>query len=103
QLALVEAGQLEDTAAGREDATVGVADDHAGAGRRVVVVHQLEQEAEAAAVAADRRRVGQALAPVVVDRAVLAVRADEVGHASIVAAPSTATVYDGSTRAGSAS
>src|SRR5437867_195873 len=63
-----------------DEEAAGVADDHAGRRRGVVVVHQLEEEAEAAAVAADGRGVGQALAPVVVDRTVLAVRADEVRH-----------------------
>src|SRR5205085_10556473 len=59
---------------------LGVADDEAGIGRRVVVLHQLEEKAEPAVVAADRLTVEQALAPVGVDRALLAVRADEVGH-----------------------
>ena len=48
---------------------VAVAGQEAGVGRRVVVLQQLEQEAEAAAAAADRL-VREALAAVVVDRAV---------------------------------
>ena len=58
-----------------------VAGDEPGVRRRVVVVQQLEEEAEAAALARDRL-AEQALAAVVVDRAVLAVRADEERHAS---------------------
>ena len=53
QVALVPAGQLEDAAPDGEDARPLVADDEARAGRRVVVVHQLEEEAEAAVVARD--------------------------------------------------
>src|SRR5262249_61152461 len=46
---------------------------------RVVVVHQLEEEAEPAVVAGDGLVV-EALLAVDVDRALLAVRADEVRH-----------------------
>ena len=50
-----------------------------GVGRRVVVVEQLEEEAEAA-VLAGRRLRREALAPVDVERALLALRADVVRH-----------------------
>src|SRR5207237_10656448 len=76
--------QLEEAAPAREDAAALVADDHSRARSRVVVLHQLEQEAESAAGACDRL-VEQALLAVVVDRPLLAVRADEVGHMAIVA------------------
>src|SRR5690349_8200423 len=79
QVFLAEPGQLEDPAADREDPPVAVADDHAGRRCRVVVLHQLEQEAEAAVVAGDRLVV-EALLAVNVDRPLLAVRADEVRH-----------------------
>src|SRR5207237_10459455 len=81
--------QLEDAAPGREDPTLLVADDEARVRRRVVVVHQLEEEAEAAVVARDRHVV-ELLAPVVVDRALLAVRAAEEGHESILASATRA-------------
>ena len=73
-------GQLEDAAPGREDARVAVADDEAGLGRRVVVLEQLEEKPERAAPALD----GLHREPVVaveVDRALLAVGADEERHA----------------------
>jgi hypothetical protein len=79
QVLLAVAGELEDVAPGREHPCVLVAHHEAGVRRRVVVLEQLEEEAEAAAVARDRL-LRQALHPVVVDRPVLAVRADEVGH-----------------------
>ena len=53
QVALVPAGQLEDAAPDREDARALVGDDEARAGRGVVVVDQLEEEAEAAVAAGD--------------------------------------------------
>src|SRR4051812_15926290 len=84
QILFAVAGELEDVAAAGEHAGLVVADQEAGARRRVVVLEQLEEEAEPAAVARDRL-LGQALAAVVVDRAVLAVRADEVRHGAIVA------------------
>src|SRR5207302_1702095 len=79
QFLLAVADELEDAPPGREDPALLVADDEAGVRRRVVVVHQLEQEAEPAALAGDGDVV-DLLQPVVVDRALLAVRADEVGH-----------------------
>src|SRR5438105_391136 len=62
-----------------EDARLLVAHDEPGAGRRVVVVEELEEEAEAAVMAGDGLVVEPLLA-VAVDRSLLAVRADEVGH-----------------------
>src|SRR5678815_3148938 len=50
----------------------------------VMVLEQLEEEPEAAAMAGDRL-LGQPFVPVVVDRAVLAVRTDEVRHRAMVA------------------
>src|SRR5262245_32072851 len=79
QLALAVAGQLEDAAAGGDEAAGVVARDEARVRRRVVVVEQLEQEPEAAALARDCL-AQQTLPPVVVERAVLAVRADEIRH-----------------------
>src|SRR5438105_419624 len=79
QLLLSVADELEDTAAGGEDPSFLVADDEAGVRRGVVVVHQLEEEAESAALAGDRDVV-ELLQPVVVDGALLAVGADEEGH-----------------------
>src|SRR6266540_2428988 len=99
QVALAVPGQLEDAAAEREHAAFPVAHHEARRGRRVVVVHQLEEEPEAAAVAADRLAVEQALEAVGVDGALLAVRADEVGHNLSVAAPTT-TSGGGSTTPG---
>src|SRR5438093_10485663 len=75
QLLLAKAGELEDATPAREDPAFAVADDEPSVGRRVVVVHQLEEEAEATALAGDRDVV-QLLYPVVVDRALLAIRAD---------------------------
>ena len=81
QVLLAVAGELEDAVAGRQHAALLVADDEAGVRPRVVVVHQLEEEAEAAAPAG--RSLGrEALAGVEVDRALLALRADVVRHAS---------------------
>ncbi|MBA3348649.1 MAG: hypothetical protein H0T13_08830 [Actinobacteria bacterium] len=79
QLGLPVARQLEDTAAGREHAAVAVAGDEPGVRAGVVVVEQLEEEAEAAPLAGDGL-LQQALFAVVVERAVLAVRADEERH-----------------------
>ena len=76
---LLVARELEDAVPGREDARVLVADDEARRGRRVVVLEQLEHEPEAAVVAR-RRLLGEAFAPVVVDAAGLAARADEERH-----------------------
>src|SRR5439155_9089266 len=77
QVALLPAGQLEDAAARGEDPAVTIADDEARARRGVVVVHQLEEEAEAA-VAARHGLLREPLSAVDVDRALLAVRTDEV-------------------------
>src|SRR5207247_2860749 len=88
QLLLTKAGELEHVTAAGEHARVPVADDEPGPGRRVVVLEQLEEEAEAAALARDGL-VGQPLAPVVVDRTSLAVRTDEVRHAAMVATSHT--------------
>src|SRR5205807_8748005 len=79
QLLLAVAHELEDASTRREDPSLLVADDEPGVRRRVVVVHQLEQEAEPAALARDGNVV-DLLQPVVIDGALLAVRADEVGH-----------------------
>ena len=53
ELRLAVTRQLEDAAAARQDSSFRVADDEPGVRRRVVVVHQLEQEAEPAALAGD--------------------------------------------------
>ena len=76
---LAPAAQLEHAAAEREDPPLLVARHEARRRRGVVVVHQLEEEAETAAVAGDGLVV-QALEPVAVDGPLLAVRADEVRH-----------------------
>src|SRR5439155_23936114 len=96
QFLLAVAHELEDASPGREDPSFLVADDEPRVRRRVVVVHQLEQEAEPAALAGDGHVV-DLLQPVVVDRALLAVWADEVGHYSKVATRSTSSC--GRTRA----
>ena len=80
QVALLVAGELEEPRPIARTRASWSQTTKPGRRRRVVVVHQLEQEAEAAAVARDGL-VEQALAAVVVDRAALAVRADEVRHA----------------------
>ena len=72
-------GQLEHAAPGGEHARVAVADDEPGLGRRVVVLEQLEEEAEPALAALHGLR-REALVAVEVDRAALAVRADEERH-----------------------
>ena len=51
QLLLAEAGELEHVPPARDDAGVPVTDDETRARRRVVVLEQLEQEAEPAALA----------------------------------------------------
>ena len=79
QVRLLEAGELEDAVATREDATVLVADDEARRLRRVVVLEQLEHEPEVAAMARGRL-LRDSLAAVVVDAAGLALRADEERH-----------------------
>src|SRR2546423_5836107 len=78
-LLLAPAAQLEDAAADCEDAALLVARDEAGRRCRVVVVHQLEKEAEPAVVAGDGF-VEHPFLAVDVDRPLLAVRADEVRH-----------------------
>src|SRR6185437_9890913 len=94
QLSLAPAGQLEDPAARSEDPPIAVADDEPGVRARVVVVHQLEQKAEAAAPARDR--LGRhSLEAVDVDRTVLAVRADVERHPTRVARRSWRNVADG--------
>src|SRR5207248_8576281 len=79
QLLFRIAGELEDPAATGDDAGVAVADDEAGVRGGVVVVHQLEEEPEPAAVAGDGDVV-ELLEAVVVDGALLAVGADEERH-----------------------
>src|SRR3954451_625643 len=76
---VAEARELARTAAGADQSSVLVADEECGVGRRVVIVEQFEDEAEAALRAAARPipESGGALA---VDAAVSAVGADEVGH-----------------------
>src|SRR5207248_10746439 len=75
QVLLLEARELEDALAGGDDAGVLVAHDEARCLRRVVVVQQLEHEAEPTVVARGWL-LREALAAVVVDTAVLAARAD---------------------------
>ena len=74
-----EPGQLARTAAGADHASLLVADEERGVGRRVVVVEQLEQEREAALLAAARPadEAGGALGR---HAAVAAAGADEVRH-----------------------
>src|SRR5688572_7437565 len=84
QLALAVSRELENAAAGCEDAPGAVAGYEARVRGGVVVVEELEEEAEAATLARDRM-AEEALPAVVVDGAVLAVRADEEGHGSSVA------------------
>ena len=80
-VALAVAGQLEDAAPDGDHPPRVVGHDEARIRAGVVVLHQLEQETETAAPA--RHRVlGHSLETVVVDRALLAVRADEVRHAA---------------------
>src|SRR5262249_32290955 len=79
QVGLRETSELEDAPARREHAPVTVGDDKARVGSGVVVVEQLEEEAEAA-VAARRGLLRKALLRVDVDRALLAAWADEVRH-----------------------
>src|SRR5581483_8454526 len=81
EIRLRPAGELEHAAPEREDATLLVARDEAGARCRVVVLLQLEEEPESAVVAGDGL-VEQALDAVGVDRPLLAVRANEVRHAA---------------------
>src|SRR5439155_11786922 len=76
--------QLEDAAAGGEDPARLVTDHETRARSRVVVVHQLEEKAETAAVAGDGLS-GQALLAIVVNRTFSAVRTDEEGHGLRVA------------------
>src|SRR6266508_6386625 len=76
---LLVAAELEHPASKREYAPLGVADDEPRCRRRVVVVHELEEKAEAA-VAAGHCLFGEALDSVEVDGALLAVGADEPGH-----------------------
>ena len=66
QVGLREAGELEDAAPDREHAPVAVGHEQSGVRRRVVVVEQLEEKAEAA-VTARRRLVGKPLARVDVE------------------------------------
>ena len=87
QVAFLEARQLEHAASRGEHPGVAVADDEPGRRRRIVVLEQLEDEAEAAAAALQRLRAREPLEAVDVDRAVLAVRADVDGHRPIVGIP----------------
>src|SRR4051812_23962022 len=79
---VAEAGELAGASAGADQAALLVADEERRVGGRVVVVEQLEDEAEAALRAAARAvaEAGRALAG---DAAVTAVGADEVGHAPL--------------------
>src|SRR5512133_812900 len=79
ELVLAIARQLEDATTRGEDPPLLVADHESRAGCRVVVVDQLEEETEAAAVARDGL-LRQPFLAIVIDRPFLAVRADEVGH-----------------------
>ena len=79
QLALLEAGQLEDALADGQDARVAIAGQHARVRAGVEVVEQLEDEAEAAARAADGL-MREAVTAVGVHRAQAAIGADEVRH-----------------------
>ena len=62
-----------------DDPALLIADEEGRVGRRVVVVEQLEEEAEAAPLAGDGL-AQHTLATVVIERPVLAVRADEERH-----------------------
>src|SRR5689334_18052076 len=84
QIRLLEAAQLEDAAAAREDAALLIAHDEAGRLRRVVVLEQLEHEAEVAPVARGWL-LRDPFAAVGVEFPVLAPGADEEGHAARVA------------------
>ncbi len=57
QVVLAKARELEDALPGRENPALRVADDEPGARRRVVVVEELEEEAETAV--SDSRPVGR--------------------------------------------
>src|SRR3954464_14458665 len=75
----VEARELARATAGADQPALLVGDEERGVRRRVVVVEQLEQEAEAA-VRAAARAVAKACGPLGGDAAVPAVGADEVSH-----------------------
>src|SRR6187200_59171 len=78
---VVEPRQLERAASAADDAPLRVADEERGVGRRVVVVEQLEEEAEAA-LRAPLGLAAEAGGAIALGRAVAAVRADEqMGHA----------------------
>src|SRR5579872_5967554 len=79
EIRLRPARELEHPATEREYASLLVGDDKARPRGGVVVLLQLEEEAEAAVVAGDRLVV-KAFQAVGVDRPLLAVRADEVRH-----------------------
>jgi hypothetical protein len=79
QVGLAVTGQLEDAAADGEHSRLLVADDETCCRRGVVVLQQLEQEAESAA-SARGRVLREALARIVVDRALFAVGTDEERH-----------------------
>src|SRR5207244_13073765 len=101
EVLLPVARQLEDAVAGCEHSRLLVADDEARVRAGVVVVEQLEEEAEAAVVA--RRRIGaEAFSGVDVDRPLLAIGADVGGHASMVATLLRSTSSNGRRRAGRA-
>ncbi len=78
------ARQLEHSAAHGDDPPVAIADHEARGGPRIVVLEQFEEESEATAGAPDRL-VGQALPPIGIDHAALAIGADVVRHDRIVA------------------
>src|SRR6266550_1866194 len=98
QLLLAVAGELEDAASGGEDSPLAVADHETRVRRRVVVVHQLEEEAEPASLARDRDVV-DLLQSVVIDGALFAVRTDEVGHWPNLATGTRSTSCGGRRRA----
>ena len=80
QVRVAVARQLEHAPPGCEHARISITHDEAGLGRRVVILEQLVEESECAAPTLESLR-GEAVVPVEVDRALLAVRADEVRHA----------------------
>ena len=80
EVGVAVARQLEDAASRGEHPRVAVAHDEARLGRRVVVLEQLVEEPERAAPALDGLR-RESVVAVEVDRALLAVRADEERHA----------------------
>jgi hypothetical protein len=80
EVCVAVARELEHASSCCEDARLPVADDEAGLGRRVVVLEELEEKPERATPALDGLRREPVVA-VEVDGSLLAVGADEVGHA----------------------